>query len=118
MSASCAGSISRSMSKPPVVEKNRPSGSGLQCDKTRGGRSTFPAGTIVGSELRLSADCGSSLALPSPRLRLELFGQPEGQVEGLAGVESGVAHRLVPVVEIAVRHLFRAAEAFGHIVAG
>ena len=48
----------------------------------------------------------------------EELGDPEGEVEGLAGVEAGVAHRLVAVVEVGVEDLLGAAEALGDVVAG
>ena len=50
-------------------------------------------------------------------LRRQL-GDAEGQVEALAAVEAGVAHRLVAVVEVGVEDLLGAAEALGDVVAG
>ena len=69
--------------------------------KPESGRSTFPL------------DIGARA-----RQRLEQLGHPEGQVEALAAVEAGVAHRLVAVVEVGVEDLLGAAEALGDVVAG
>src|SRR5579863_2593130 len=46
------------------------------------------------------------------------IGDEEGQVQGLAAVEPGVARRLVAVVQVAFRHVLTAADALGHVVAG
>ena len=46
------------------------------------------------------------------------LGDPEGQVERLAAVEPGVAHRLVAGVEVGVEDLVGPAQALGHVVAG
>src|ERR687894_506995 len=42
----------------------------------------------------------------------------EGQLEGLPGVQPGVAGGLVPAVEVLVADLHRAAEALGDVLAG
>ena len=54
----------------------------------------------------------------SRRQPAEQLGDPEGQVERLAAVEAGVAHRLVAGVEVGVEDLLGAAEALGDVVAG
>ena len=46
------------------------------------------------------------------------FGDPEREVEALAGVQSRVAHRLVAIVEVGVAHRVGAAEALGDVLAG
>src|SRR5437879_6222569 len=46
------------------------------------------------------------------------LGDPEGQVEGLAGVEAGVAHALVAGVELVLEDLFGPPEALSDVVAG
>ena len=53
-----------------------------------------------------------------PRGAGDQLGDPERQVEALAGVQPGVAHRLVAVVEVGVGHGVGAAEALGDVLAG
>src|ERR1700742_1608240 len=51
-------------------------------------------------------------------LLLEQFGDQEGHVDRLLGIEPGIADRVVAVVEILVGDGARAADAFGHVLAG
>src|SRR5947207_1450215 len=46
------------------------------------------------------------------------LGHPEGEVERLAGVQAGVAHGLVAVLEVVGEHLVGPAEALGHVLPG
>ena len=48
----------------------------------------------------------------------EELGDLEGEVEGLAGVEAGVAHRLVSALELVAEHFLGSAETLGHVLAG
>src|SRR3954471_18182196 len=48
----------------------------------------------------------------------EQLADAEGQVKRLATVQTGVAHRLVAIVEVLVADRFGAAEALGDVVAG
>src|SRR5215475_11855778 len=45
-------------------------------------------------------------------------GHAEGQVEGLAAVEPGIARRLVAVAQVALGDVVAAADALGDVVAG
>src|SRR5882762_4882550 len=45
-------------------------------------------------------------------------GDAEGQVEGLAAVQPGVARRLVPVAQVGFGDVLAAADALGDVVAG
>ena len=57
-------------------------------------------------------------AVRSDRSATEQIGDPEGQVERLAGVEAGVAHRLVAGAQVGVEDVLGPAEALGDVVAG
>src|SRR5581483_472044 len=46
------------------------------------------------------------------------LGHAEGEVERLAGVQAGVAHRLVAGLQLVGEDFVGAAEALGHVVAG
>src|SRR5215207_2623574 len=61
--------------------------------------------------------CGSAAVADELGVADQL-GCSERHVEGLAGVETGVAHRLVAVVEMELGHLVPAADAFGDVVTG
>src|ERR1700694_5364193 len=51
-------------------------------------------------------------------LLLQQFGDQEGHVDRLLGIEPGIADRVIPVVEVLVGDGARAADAFGHVLAG
>jgi len=46
------------------------------------------------------------------------FGDAEGQLDALAAVQPGIAHRLVAVAQVAGGHLGSTSQAFGDVVAG
>ena len=65
------------------------------------------------------APLGPRAALgPSERATAQQRGDLEGQVEGLTGVQPGVAYRLVAPLEVLVEHLLAAAEALGDVIPG
>jgi cellulose synthase (UDP-forming) len=87
-------------------------------------------GEVVGHRVPDAGDAVISLASPSSmQVLVELLaefddsgpqelGDPEGEVERLAGVEPGVAHGLVAGAQVGVEDLLGAAEALGDVVAG
>src|SRR5215218_4421197 len=62
---------------------------------------------------RVTVSDRRSISSPTQHLRDE-----EGELERLAGVQPGVAGRLVPAVEVLVADLHRAAEALGDVLTG
>ena len=78
--------------------------------------------------LEPSAPAGESEAVSRDRLRLVAarqaevaavqVGDAEGQVQGLAAVEAGIARRLVAVAQVALGDVVAAADALGDVVAG
>src|SRR5947208_971679 len=52
------------------------------------------------------------------RSAAEQFGDPEGEVKGLPGVEARVAQRLVADIQIGVEDFLGAAQALGDVVPG
>src|SRR6202166_2572342 len=51
-------------------------------------------------------------------LLLEQFGDQERHVDRLLGIETGIADRVIAVVEVLIGDGARAADAFGHVLAG
>src|SRR5712664_813106 len=62
--------------------------------------------------------CGRHRLVLSPAFLLEQFGDQEGHVDGLFGVEAGIADRVIAVVEVLVGDGARAADAFGDVLPG
>src|SRR5262249_34808994 len=62
--------------------------------------------------------CGRHRHRPARALLLEELGDQEGHVDGLFGIEAGVADRVVAVAEILMRDGARAAKAFGDVLPG
>ena len=60
----------------------------------------------------------ASNARPANRSVAEELGDAKGQVDRLAGVQSGVADRGVALVELVLRDVHHPTQAFGHVVAG
>ena len=73
---------------------------------------------LPGEKSPLATRCHRGVAGGRPTSVAEQLGDAEGEVERLAAVEAGVAHRLVAVVELGVEDLLGAAEALGDVVAG
>ena len=85
----------------------RPRRSGFTSVTNPIGLINIPAGPTVSDFERAGGRSCARIRVQNPLGRLgsagpEQFGDLEGQVEGLAAVEAGVAHRLVAVVEVAV----------------
>src|SRR5689334_23185259 len=70
------------------------------------------------SRSKSEARCGRHRLFLAGTLLLEQFGDQEGHVDRLFGVEAGVADRVVAVVEILVGDGAGAADAFGDVLPG
>src|SRR6185436_11858776 len=70
------------------------------------------------SRSKSESRCGRHRLFLARALLLQQFGDQEGHVDRLFGVEAGIADRVIAIVEILVGDGSRAADAFGDVLPG
>src|SRR5262245_48951720 len=70
------------------------------------------------SRSKLQSRCSRHRRRPARTLLLQELGDQEGHVDGLFGIEAGIADRVVAVAQILMRDGARAAKAFGDVLPG
>src|SRR6476659_9946522 len=70
------------------------------------------------SRSKSKSRCSRHRLILAPAILLEQFGDQEGHVDGLFGIETGIAGRVIAVVEVLVGDGAGAADAFGDVLPG